>query len=170
MNLRTIFSGLVVAASVTGLLLAPVSAQAAGFDKDKDKKKGKPKFWNGHDNGLKRGHYKNGVWVEEVVVVKVQSEADRRQDTKNEWRNIAIAAGALSVIGLINNDSTLTFVGAAGALYAAHRYEEDRKSQNKASKARAYYFSKPYFIRDGKRYERRIVWRNGVKYYQFVKC
>ena len=172
MNLRTIFSSLVLGAAVTGLVLAPVTAQAGGFDKDKDKnkKKGKPQFWNGHDNGLHRGHYKDGKWVEEVIVVKGQSEYDRRQQTKNEWRNIALAAGALSIIGLINKDSTLTFAGAAGALYAAHRYEEDRKSQNKMNRTRAYYFSKPYFVRDGRRYERRTVWVKGQKYYRFVKC
>ena len=170
MNLRTIFSSLVLGTAVTGLVLAPVTAQAGGFDRDKDQKKGKPQFANGHDNGLHRGHYKDGRWVEEVIVVKVQSESDRRQETKNEWRNIALAAGALSIIGLINKDSTLTFAGAAGALYAAHRYEEDRKSQNRMDRTRAMYFSKPYFIRDGRRYERRIVWVKGKKFYRFVKC
>ena len=28
----------------------------------------------------------------------------RRQDKKNEWRNIAIAAGALSIIGLLRGE------------------------------------------------------------------
>lgn len=93
----------------------------------------------------------------------------RRQETKNEWRNIAIGAGILGVIGLLNDDPTLTFVGAAGALYAAWRYEEDRKSQNAMRRARALYFSKPYFYRNGVRYERRTVWKKGTKYYQFCK-
>lgn len=168
MNLRTIFSSLALAFSVAGLVLAPVTAQAGGFDKDKDKHKGKPKFWNGHDNGLHRGHHK-GCDCRDVVIVR-ESESDRRQQTKNEWRNIAIAAGAISIIGLINKDSTLTFAGAAGALYAAHRYEEDRKSQNRLDRTRAYYFSQPYFVRDGRRYERRTVWVKGKKFFRFVKC
>ena len=97
-------------------------------------------------------------------------EYDRRQETKNEWRNIGIAAGIVGLLGLLNNDSTLTFAGAAGALYSAHRYEQDRKSQNRTDWARAHYFSQPYFVRDGRRYERRDVTRNGQRYYQFVRC
>lgn len=97
-------------------------------------------------------------------------EYHRREQTKNEWKNLGIAAGILGVIGLLNNDSTLTFAGAAGALYSAYRYEQDRKSQNRVDRARAYYFSQPYFYRDGRRYERRDVNRNGQRYYQFVRC
>jgi hypothetical protein len=94
---------------------------------------------------------------------------NRRQQTKNEWRNIAIGSGALGVLGLLNHDSTLTFAGAAGALYSANRYEQDRKSQNSQYKARAEYFSRPYFYRDGTRYDRRTVNRNGQQYYQFYR-
>ena len=97
-------------------------------------------------------------------------EYDRREQTKNEWKNLGIAGGVLAVLGLLNNDSTLTFAGAAGALYSAYRYEQDRKSQNRVDRARAYYFSQPYFNRDGHRYERRDVNRNGQRYYQFVRC
>jgi hypothetical protein len=157
MRFRSVFATFSIAAAIAGMLFAPATANA--FDKDKHKKKRQSR-------GLKLGHYKNGVWVQEVV----RSEYDRRQETKNEWRNIAIAAGAIGILGLIKNDSTLTFAGAAGALYAAHRYEEDRKSQNKLARTRAYYFSKPYFVRDGRRYERRTVWVKGKKYYRFVKC
>src|SRR5579871_5895587 len=49
--------------------------------------------------------------------------SDHRQETKNEWRNIAIGSGALGVLGLLSHDNTLTFAGAAGALYSANRYE-----------------------------------------------
>ena len=98
-----------------------------------------------------------------------QSAYERRQKTKNEWRNIAIASGALAVLGLIKNDSTLTFVGAAGALYSAHRYEQDRKSQNSMNRFRANVFSRPYFTRDGYRYTRHTKWKNGKKYFYFTK-
>lgn len=91
-----------------------------------------------------------------------------REKTKNEWKNIAIGAGVLGVIGLLKDDGTLTFLGTAGALYAAHRYEEDRKSQSKMRRARAAYFSRGYFYRDGKKYTRRTVHKGGKKYYQFV--
>jgi hypothetical protein len=105
------------------------------------------------------------------VSVAAQSDHDlkRRQDKKNEWRNIAIGAGALGLLGLLKGDNTLFFTGTAGGLYSAYRYEQDRKSQSKQERARAAYFGKSYFYRDGQRYTRKTVWKNGKKYYQFVR-
>ena len=116
-----------------------------------------------------------GMTVAAPALAPAQSLSDleklvnRRQDKKNEWRNIAIGAGALSILGLLRKDNTLFFLGAAGALYSLDRYEKDRKSQSKLQRTRAAYFSKPYFYRDGKRYERRTVTKNGKKHYQFVR-
>lgn len=93
----------------------------------------------------------------------------RRQQTKNEWRNLAIASGLIGVVGLLEHDKTLVFAGSAGALYSLYRYEEDRKSQSNLARARAFYFSKPYFVRNGHRYNRRTVTRSGQRYYQFVR-
>jgi hypothetical protein len=97
------------------------------------------------------------------------STYDRRQQTKNEWRNLAIASGLVGVLGLLTKEPTLTFAGAAGALYSAYRYEQDRKSQSSLARARYFYFSQPYFVRDGSRYTRRTVTRDGQRYYQFVR-
>lgn len=97
------------------------------------------------------------------------NESARRQKKKNEWRNIAIGSGALGVLGLLKKDNTLTFAGGAGAVYSLYRYEQDRKSQSKIDRARASYFSKPYFYRNGKRYTRQTVMRNGKRHYQFVR-
>lgn len=94
----------------------------------------------------------------------------QRQDKKNEWRNIAIASGALGLLGLLKKDNTLFFLGAGGALYSAWRYEQDRKSQSKMARLRASYFSRTSFTRDGRTYVRKTVWRNGKKYYQFVRA
>src|SRR2546423_6170024 len=96
-------------------------------------------------------------------------EYAHRQKTKNEWRNIAIGSGGLSLLGLLKHDNTLTFAGAAGALYSANRYEQDRKSQRKMDRTRAAYFGKDHFYRDGKRYTRRTVRHNGKTYYQFIR-
>lgn len=96
-------------------------------------------------------------------------ESARRQQTKNEWRNIAIASGAVAVLGLLNKDNRLVFAGTAGTLYSLYRYEQDRKSQRTVDRLRAQYFSRPYFYRNGVRYERRLVTKNGQKYYQFVR-
>lgn len=100
----------------------------------------------------------------------IEAQIKRRQKHKNDWRNIAIGSGILGVLGLLNNDKTLTFAGAAGALYSLHRYEQDRKSQSSLNRARATYFSKTHFYRNGVRYNRKTVTKNGKKYYQFVRA
>lgn len=96
-------------------------------------------------------------------------ESKHRQQKKNEWRNIAIGSGALGLLGLVKHDNTLAFAGAAGALYSANRYEQDRKSQSKTDRARAAYFNKRHFYRNGHHYVRKTVWKNGRKYYRFVR-
>lgn len=95
--------------------------------------------------------------------------SDQRQKTKNEWRNIALLSGGVAALGLIQKDNRLVFAGAAGALYSLYRYEQDRKSQSQVDRLRASYFGREYFVRDGRRYDRRVVSRDGQKYYQFVR-
>jgi hypothetical protein len=97
-------------------------------------------------------------------------ESKHRQQKKNEWRNIGIGTAGLGLFGLIKGDKTLMFAGAAGALYSANRYEQDRKSQSKTDRARASYFSKDHFYRNGHRYNRKTVWSHGKKHYQFVRA
>ena len=98
------------------------------------------------------------------------AQDSHRQKTKNEWRNLAIGSGAVSLLGLVKHDSTLTFAGAAGALYSANRYEQDRKSQSRSDRARASYFGKTHFYRNGHKYVRKTVWKDGHKYYRFVRA
>lgn len=98
-----------------------------------------------------------------------RDEAEHRQTTKNEWRNLAIAAAGVSAFGLIQKEPTIAFAGAAGALYSLNRYEQDRRSQSTAARARVGIFSQPYFTRDGTRYDRREVTRDGQRYYQFMR-
>ena len=101
---------------------------------------------------------------------QTQAELKRRQQKKNEWRNLAIGAGAVGLFGLLKGDNTLMFAGTAGALYSLHRYEQDRKSQSRMQRARAQMFSKKSFVRDGYVYKRKLVTKNGKKYYQFVRA
>ncbi len=105
------------------------------------------------------------------VVAHGQSTKDlqHRQQKKNEWRNIAYGAGAVGLFGLLKHDNTLFFAGSAGALYSAYRYEQDRKSQSRMQRARASYFSRSHFTRSGVRYDRKVVYKNGKKYYRFVR-
>lgn len=95
--------------------------------------------------------------------------SDHRQETKNNWRNIGIGSAVVGLLGIAKGDSTLTFAGAAGALYSANRYEQDRKSQNQSSRARAEMFRRKSYNRNGHHYVRRTVKKNGHSYYQFVQ-
>ena len=99
-----------------------------------------------------------------------QDAYDRRQEKKNEWRSIAYVSGAVMLYGLLKGDDTLTFAGGAGALYSLTRYEADRKSQNDLKRQRAEYFTRGVYYRDGVRYNRRTVTKDGQKYYQFVRA
>ena len=87
----------------------------------------------------------------------------------DDWKQIAAIAGLVAVIGLIEHDNTLVFVGAAGALYSLDRYNHDRHSHNRADRLRALYFSKPYFYRNGHRYHRILVTSHRKRYYRFVR-
>ena len=99
----------------------------------------------------------------------LEQESKRRQQKKNEWRNIGYGSGAVALYGLLKKNSTLTLLGAAGALYSANRYEQDRKSQSRTDRDRASIYSQQTIYRDGKRYKRQTVWKNGQKYYKFVR-
>ncbi len=98
-----------------------------------------------------------------------EEQSHRRQKTKNDWRNIAIGSGATTLFGILKHDNTVTFAGAAGTLYSLDRYEKDRRSQSKLDHARARTFGRTSFYRDGHRYVRRTVKRDGKRYYQFVR-
>ena len=111
-----------------------------------------------------------GGFLATPTVASAQSQASRhRQKTKNEWRNAAYAGAGLAALGLLKHDSTLTFVGAAGALYSADRYEHDRKSQSKIDRARAQMFARSSFTRNGHSYRRYTTTKNGKKYYYFKR-
>ncbi|HVL39560.1 MAG TPA: hypothetical protein VM328_09245 [Fimbriimonadaceae bacterium] len=104
-----------------------------------------------------------------VNAQSIDQQIKRRQEKKNEWRNLAYLGGAAALLGLLKNDKTLVFAGTAGALYSLHRYEQDRKSQSKLAQARASMFSRTSFTRNGRTYVRRTVKKNGKTYYQFVR-
>ena len=72
---------------------------------------------------------------------------DHSQKNKNNWRNLAIGAGAVGAYGLLKHDNKLGILGAAGAAYSAKRYEDQRHSQSQASSAR-----KHYYYRNGRRH------------------
>lgn len=110
-----------------------------------------------------------GVVAPTSASAQVNRAIVHRNQTANEWKSIATVAGAVGIIGALNHDSTLTFAGTAGALYSLSRYEADRRSSNRLYRLRAAYFSRPYFYRNGHRYNRIIVIRHGHRYYRFVR-
>jgi len=100
----------------------------------------------------------------------LEEQSSQRQKQKNTWRNLAYGSGAAAIYGLLKKDNTITFAGAAGALYSLHRYEQDRKSQSKIDRARAAAFGRRSYTRNGVRYVRKTVKKNGKTYYQFVRA
>ncbi|MEZ0324572.1 MAG: hypothetical protein ACAH95_01580 [Fimbriimonas sp.] len=101
---------------------------------------------------------------------QTKQQLDRRQQKKNEWRNLAYVGGGLALLGLLNKNTTLTSLGVVGALYSAHRYEQDRKSQSSMQRSRAQLFSRTSFVSNGVRYNRKTIWKNGQRYYTFVRA
>lgn len=101
---------------------------------------------------------------------KIDRDIARRDQTRDEWKNIATVSGAVAILGLLSKDNTLTFAGGAGALYSLYRYDQDSKSKDRLARARAEYFRHDHFYRDGVRYNRVTVTKNKTKYYQFVKA
>lgn len=77
----------------------------------------------------------------------VAANANRLQKHKNTWRNIAIGAAALGVIGLANHNSTEAIAGGLGAAYAGSRYERDRHIQSERSSWRRHYYRHHYYHR-----------------------
>jgi hypothetical protein len=71
------------------------------------------------------------VALPSISEAQTRSQLQRRQQQKNQWRNIGYGAAAVGIYGAIKKDRNLTLLGAAGALYSAHRYEQDRKSQRR---------------------------------------
>ncbi|HTQ10442.1 MAG TPA: hypothetical protein VMI31_10250, partial [Fimbriimonadaceae bacterium] len=90
--------------------------------------------------------------------------------SRTDWNDVAVFCGFVGLMGYLDHDDFLCFAGSAGALYALWRYDDDLACDDPYRHARACYFSMPFFYRDGVRFERHIVLRDGVRYYQFVRC
>ena len=61
------------------------------------------------------------------------------QKNKNNWRNISIGAGALTLYGLSKHNSTLSLLGGLGTAYSLKQYEDARHRQSVNSSYRRYY-------------------------------
>ena len=86
---------------------------------------------------------------------------DHRQSTKNTWRNLGIAGGALGVAGLLTGNRTLATLGLAGGAYSAYRYEGDRRNQSRFDHDRYEPLRRPAYGYGGDHYDRHERWRDG---------
>ena len=102
------------------------------------------------------------------IVANAQSSS-RQQKNKNQWRNLSYGAGAATAYGLLKHDKTVTILGAAGTLYSLNRYERDRKSQSRTDHNRANYYGRSSYYQGGHQYVRKLVHKNGRRYYTFVR-
>ena len=102
-------------------------------------------------------------------VDQVRQQAANQQKNKNDWRNLTLLGGAATVYGVLNHDPTVAFIGAAGTLYSASRYDQDRRSQSQSDRARAELFERGSFDRDGVHYTKHDKWDNGKHYYYFSR-
>lgn len=104
-----------------------------------------------------------------IAPATAEAQIARRQKTKGEWQKAAYAGAALALLGQLGKDKTISYVGAAGALYSLYRYDQDSKSQDKLRKQRAAFYSRSHYTRNGVRYDRKLVKKNGQSYYTFVR-
>lgn len=70
-----------------------------------------------------------GTLAPATADAQTRRDLQRRQQKKNEWRNLAYGAGAVGLYGLLKGDRNLAILGLGGAAYSANRYEQDRRSQ-----------------------------------------
>lgn len=98
-----------------------------------------------------------------------QREVARREKSKSDWQKVANTSAVIAILGQLNKDKTASYLAGATALYSAYRMEEDRKSSDRSRRALAAQYSRSYFVHKGVRYDRKMVKKNGKKYYTFVK-
>jgi hypothetical protein len=78
------------------------------------------------------------------------------QSNKNNWRNIAIGAGAATLYGLSQHNNTVSILGALGTAYSLKKYEDARHKQSVDNSYRSYYhrtyrhWHSGYYTRDGR--------------------
>lgn len=112
------------------------------------------------------------IAVPTMLPTNAMAQTSHRQKSKNTWRNLGYAGGALGIYGLLSHNSTLTWLGLGGGAYSAYRYEQDRKSQRREQDRYARYrrgqsFYRPRYRSDAWHHDngRHLGWyKNGKAY------
>jgi hypothetical protein len=84
----------------------------------------------------------------------------------NEWSGIAALSGGVALVGALSDDPTLFFAGSVGAFFSISLYNSDEYG-NPTQRLRYAYFNRPFFWRNGVRFNRESVTRNGQRGYEF---
>lgn len=117
--------------------------------------------------------FKTGTLALLAVALLVPATADaqrrRRQETRSEWQKLGYAGAALGILGQLSKDKTLSYVGTLGGLYSLYRFNEDSKAIDRDRQLRAQFWGQSSVMRNGVRYNRKIVHRHGQDYYTFVR-
>lgn len=105
------------------------------------------------------------------MVASAQSRGDiqHRKQSRDQWKDIGIAGGAVGILGLLTHNDTLAVAGIGGGLYSAYRYDQDQKSLDKSRRARAELYRHTSFDHQGHHYTRHTVVKKGHKYYKFTR-
>jgi hypothetical protein len=83
--------------------------------------------------------------------------------------SIAALSGGVALLGVLSDDPYLVFAGEVGSLYSLSQYQIDLDSQDPQFRLRAQFFTRPFFWRDGVRYDRHMVEQGGSRYYQLQR-
>lgn len=73
-------------------------------------------------------------------------KVDQREETRSQWQKLAIAGAAVGLLGQLNRDKAISYLGAAGSLYSLYRANEDTKKIDNLERR--------HF--DGSRFDRRV--------------
>ena len=105
--------------------------------------------WNGHYYWHNHSYYYDQAYSYPAVV-------------DNEWSTIG---GGV----VLDRDPYVGFSGSYGSYYPTTSLNIDLGSSDRNRHARAQYFQRPNFWRDGTRYDRTTVTHNGTRSYRFVR-
>ncbi|HTQ09963.1 MAG TPA: hypothetical protein VMI31_07840 [Fimbriimonadaceae bacterium] len=123
--------------------------------------------WNrggsGHQGGWNHGSWDRGGWDRGGW-----GDHHFYRSDHDDWRDILFLDGVLD-FDILLNDSTVCFDGPYGGYYPVWQYQIDIVSSDPETRARAELFEHRFFYRDGIRFERRTVWHDGDRCYQFVR-
>jgi hypothetical protein len=108
--------------------------------------------WNGHYYYHSGAYYYDPSFTYGAIV-------------DNEWGDIAVGNGGVSISA---GDPYVYFSGSYGSWYPTSQVDIDLHGGG-AARARAGYFSRPYFYREGVRYDRVVGTHAGVRSYRFVR-